>query len=136
MNTFFADLNLLTVMVAAAGAFALGGAWYSPPFFGQRWLEALGPQKDRLGSPMQAMAWHFVVVVVTAFAMAWLAHVGGIVGAREGLLMGLGVGIAFVATAMLSDYLFAGWSNELFLIQAGYRIAYLGLMGAILGAGR
>jgi len=49
------------------------------------------------------------------------------------LLVGLYTGVGFVATSLFSDYLFCGWSMKLFLIQAGYRVSALALMGAVLG---
>lgn len=35
---------------------------------------------------------------------------------------------------MYSDSLFCNWPFKLILIQAGHRVVYLALMGAILGA--
>ena len=52
------------------------------------------------------------------FGNAWLAALAG---------------IGFVATAMLSDSLFSGWGWRLYLIQTGYRVLYLMLIGAICG---
>ena len=75
-----------------------------------------------------------ITTLVTAFVLAVLLHALGITSMSRGALAGLGLGVGIVATSMLSDYLFCNWSIKLFLIQAGHRIAYLAVMGAILGA--
>ena len=52
---------------------------------------------------------------------------------EAGIRVAMICGVGLVATAMLSDSLFCGWGWKLYFIQSGYRLAYLVVMGAIIG---
>ena len=52
----------------------------------------------------------------------------------DGALTGLGVGAAWVATALGVTYLFSQKPFALYLIDAGYHVAYYIIAGAVLGA--
>jgi hypothetical protein len=54
----------------------------------------------------------------------------------DGAVLGLYIGVGFIAAAMASDYAFCRWPKELFFIQAGYRVVYSVIMGAILARWR
>ena len=54
-------------------------------------------------------------------------------GIARGAGVGALVGIGIVAMTMLSDALFSAWSLRLYLIQSGYRVLYIVLIGAIEG---
>ena len=130
----FDSINPLSVLVAAAAAFALGALWYLPEVFGAPWMAALHKQPKDLRAPLVPMSVSAVLLLVTAYALAIVVVAFDLFVWWEGAAMGLMVGLMFVAPAMLSDYLFAGWPRVLFAIQAGYRVLALGVMGAILGA--
>ncbi len=51
-------------------------------------------------------------------------------GAQTGILMSIG----FVATTTLTTYLYEGRPFHLFLINVGYIVVGLALMGAVIGA--
>jgi hypothetical protein len=52
----------------------------------------------------------------------------------EGAIHGLYIGIFFVAMSMGINYLYQRKSIKLWLIDAGYQIAFLGIQGMIIGA--
>jgi hypothetical protein len=52
----------------------------------------------------------------------------------DGLHIGLVAGLMFVATSMAINYLYQRRSLKLWLIDAGYQVCFMGLIGAILGA--
>ena len=64
-----------------------------------------------------------------AVLVSWFGFESALTGAAAGAFFG----ITLVATAMLSDSLFCGTGWPLYFIQAGYRVTYLVVMGAILG---
>ena len=134
--TDYAAISYLAVLVAAIAGFALGGLWYSPAMFLSVWMKALGKKKEELcgSSTAKPMAVTALTTLVTAYVLSLFIHGIGATNLMGGLLTGLSVGIGFVATSMLSDYLFCNFSIRLFLIQAGFRVVSLTLMGAILGA--
>ena len=128
------QLNWIAVLVAALSGMVLGAVWYSPLAFGNAWLKALGKSEDELASPLVAMAGSAIACLVSAVSMALLIYVSGLAGWTGGALIGLTAGIGIVAMTMLSDSLFSGWGWPLYLIQAGYRVLYLIVMGVIIGA--
>ena len=134
---FDADgVNWWAILVATAAGFMLGGVWYGP-LFGKAWLRAIGKKEEDLGSAAGPLVLSAFTAFATALLMALLINTLGTVETwLEGALLGLYIGIGFIAAAMASDYAFCRWPRELFLIQAGYRVAYSVIMGVILAAWR
>ena len=129
------DLNWLAILAATAAGFVLGGLWYGP-LFGKAWLAAIGKTADEIEPTPLPFVVSFFTAAVTAVLLAVLIQALGIASAAAGALLGLAVGLGFIATAMASDSAFCGWGLNLFLIQAGYRVSYSLIMGAILAAWR
>lgn len=128
----FIDLNWWAILVATLAGFALGGLWYGP-LFGNAWLAAMGKAAEDLEPSPTPFIVSAVTALITAIVLAALMVGLGISGWLGGLTLGLITGIGFIATAMASDTAFCGWGVNLFLIQAGYRVTYSIIMGAILG---
>ena len=128
----FAGLNWWAILVATAAAFVLGFLWYGP-VFGKAWVAALGKTEDEI----QPSPTPFVVSVVAALAtcvvVAALMKGLGMAGVLDGALLGLLTGVGFIAASTASDTAFCGWSWNLWAIQAGYRVVYSIVMGAIIG---
>lgn len=127
----FVGLNWWAIIVATLAAFALGWLWYGP-LFGKKWLEALG--KEELNPPPLPFVISFYAAFLTCIVLAALMNSLEITTWTSGLLIGAITGIGFIATSMASDSAFYGWGMPLFCIQAGYRVVYYILVGAILGA--
>ncbi len=124
--------NWWAVLVATILAFVLGGLWYGP-LFGKAWLAAMGKTEDEIEPSASPFIISFFTALVTAITLAWLVHALSVQGWGSGALLGLVTGIGFIATAMASDTAFCGWGLRLFIIQAGYRVVYSVVMGALLG---
>ena len=127
------SLNWIAVLGATVAAFALGAIWYGP-LFGRRWMGFVGlSEADVQGANMGLT--YGVTFVLQLIAVVVLALVMGPEATLvTGALTGLGVGAAWVATAMGVNALFSQESIGLYLINAGYHVAYYTLAGAILGA--
>ena len=65
--------------------------------------------------------------------LAILVQASGANGLPEGLLLGLIVGIGFVATTQAAQYSFEGRPLKLYLINTGYPALMLAIAGGILG---
>ena len=128
----FTGLNWWAVLAATATAFALGGLWYGP-LFGKAWLAALGKTEDDIEPSPQPFLVSAAAALATCIVVAALMAGIGMTGLGNGALFGALTGIGFIATAMASDSAFCGWGWKLWGIQAGYRVAYSVLMGAIIG---
>jgi hypothetical protein len=133
MYYHISHVNFWAVLVATIASFMLGGWWYSMSGFGRAWLAAIGKSMNDLGSPAVAMTLTFISTFITAIILAMLINALGdptlFRGARLGFILGVGI----VATSMFSDYVFSGNPLELFLIQSGYRVVLLTIMGGIIG---
>jgi hypothetical protein len=112
-------------------AFAFGLVWYAPPVFGRTWLKHNGitaeQMKDGRGHLRigPAIVLTFVTglmldVIMPAEALKW----------DDGAVMGLLVGLGLVAPAIAIHYIFSKRSVHLFLIDAGYSVFTLLIMGA------
>ena len=126
---------VLSIGGAAAVALVLGVVWYSPFGFGDAWVEASERQRAAGGDGYAPMLGSFVATVASAIALGVLLRLAGVTTAGAGAWFGLLVGVV-VAASMLSEYLFSAWPLSLFAIQAGFRIAYLVLMGVVLAVWR
>ena len=124
--------NWWAILVATVLAFVLGGLWYGP-LFGKAWLAAMGKTEEEIEPSASPFIISFFTALVTAITLAWLVHALSVQGWAAGALLGLVAGIGFIATAMASDTAFCGWGVRLFIIQAGYRVVYSVVMGALLG---
>lgn len=124
-------INLWAVLVAAASAFALGGLWYGP-LFKKTWCREAGVDPDAAPAhSARIFGGAFILSVVAASVFAWF------LGARPPLGFALGAGVVaglfWVATSFGINYLFAGRSLKLWLIDGGYHTLQFTLYGLILG---
>ena len=129
-------INWWAVLVAAVVGYLIGAVWYAPPVLGTRWMAALGKSRDQLGSPGVAMAMQFLVTVVMAVILAAIVARFGAANAVQGARIGFILAVGLIGTSMLTDWLFSGWNMRLFWIQCGYKVVFITVMGAILGAWR
>jgi hypothetical protein len=127
-------LNYLAIVAAAAAAFIIGGAWYSPALFGNAWMKAAGLNEAALGARKMGMVFTaaFLLALVMSFNLA--AFLQGPPNLAWGIAAGALAGIGWVAAAMGATYLFEARPLTLFLIDAGYHAVTFMVMGGILGA--
>ncbi|WP_020531514.1 DUF1761 domain-containing protein [Flexithrix dorotheae] len=132
------NINYLAVGVAALASFALGALWYSPVLFGKAWQNELGFTDEYLqeGNMAKIFGSSFLLMILMAFGMGMLlqGHGEPVIGWQGGLIHGLVVGFFFVGTSMGINLLYQRKSFILWLIDAGYQIIFLGIMGIIIGA--
>ena len=101
------DLNWLAVIVAALAYFLLGAVWYAPPVFGRAWMRASGIEVREGEGPGPAFyALPLVADIVAAVALGMLARATGSDSVGEGIVLGLVVGVGFVATVIATTGLF------------------------------
>lgn len=126
----------LEILIAAIAAFLLGFAWYTF-LFGKAWQAETGITDDQAKSG--AALTHglaFVMMAVLAFAVNFVVSLHEVAeqtfahGAFHGLLSAVTVGLPAVAI----NYLYQKKSLKLFLIDGGYLVAFMALMGGVLGA--
>jgi hypothetical protein len=129
-------INHAAVFVSAVAFFVLGWVWYDL-LFGRAWMALTGHA--------QMAASQMTLPLAGGFLLCWfLAYIIGVAladtsnpnpgrhGAEFGIFMGLGVWGSMLAM----NYLYEGRGLELWLINTGYVVAGMAMMGAIIGAWR
>ena len=129
------DVNYLAVALAALSAFLLGGLWYSPALFANKWMALSGQSEEKLKSGNMAVVFGgaFVLAFVAAFILAMLLE-GRVTEIQDAASAGFGIGLGLVATSLGVSYLFERRPLGLWLINSGYFVVQFTIMGAIIGA--
>lgn len=129
-------LNYWAILVAALSTFLLGGIWYSPAVFGKAWMRENGFTEEDLkkGNMVKIFGLAFLLGLVAAINLAMF--MGPDVDFSMGAFYGFLAGFGWVATFVGTHYLFERRSFKLFLINAGYSVVALTIMGIIIGVWR
>ena len=130
----FLEINWLSVVLAALSAFAIGSLWYSPVLFGKAWQKEIKLRDSDIKNANMPLIFgsSFVLNLIAALVLAMF--IGKEATAGFGAIAGFLVGIAWVATSIGINYLFARKSLKLYFIDAGYFVLFFPVMGLILGA--
>ena len=134
MSVDFSGINFLAVIVAVVIQFAAGAAWYG--VLSAPWLAAVGKTREEIPQGKNAMTAYLIALIGSVIGILALATIIQAIGADsllEGLLLGLTVGVGFVATSLAAQYSFEGRPLKLYFINAGYPVLMLAIAGSILG---
>lgn len=125
------DISIVAVVLVGISNMALGFFWYGP-IFGKKWMKEVGlTEKEINEGPGMGYLFSFLGAMFMGAVTSLLVHRLGIVQATDGLVLGLVVGLGYVGTTFLSNYIFANRSRALYLIDAGYQILAVVLAGLI-----
>lgn len=131
-------INHVATIVAAVIYFVMGAGWFT--LFSQAWLAGIGKTMEQLQHsgvpPAVPYAVAFVSALIMAYALAFLAGITDHTKASSGAKLGALLGLAFVATAFATEYVFEARSLQIFAINAGYPVVGMVVMGAIVGGWR
>ncbi|HKW41364.1 MAG TPA: DUF1761 domain-containing protein [Gemmatimonadales bacterium] len=136
-----ANVNILAVLVAALLTFVLGAFWYSPVLFAKQWMAAQGYTPEKLQEMKKRGATRAYVVsvlcyVVMAYVLSLLASYTNSTTLAQGLWLGFLSWLGFAATIGLTANMFSEKPIAAWVIDAGYQLAYLLIMGALLSLWR
>ena len=128
-------MQLISVLVAALGAWAFGAAWYMG--LSKVWIKAAGIECDENGKPMGAndptpFILSAIAMVIVAGFMRHIFATSGVVTAGAGLLSGLGVGLLFIAPGTMINNAYGKKPFTLTLIDGGYAVFGCAIIGLIL----
>ncbi|WP_339717882.1 DUF1761 domain-containing protein [Cyclobacterium amurskyense] len=133
MVSAFTNINWLSVIVASISSFLVGGIWYGP-LFGKAWMHAFRFTKSDLNTRNMPKVFGLSLLLAFVAALNLELFIGVNADISFGLIAGFLAGFGWVATLLGILYLFENRSFKAFLINAGYCILALTLMGGILGA--
>jgi hypothetical protein len=133
MGSAFANINWLSVIVASISSFLVGGVWYGP-LFGKAWMHAFGFTESDLNIRNMPKVFGLSLLLAFVAALNLELFIGVNADMSYGLTAGFLAGFGWVATLLGILYLFENRSFKAFLINAGYCVVALTLMGGVLGA--
>lgn len=127
-------MGYLAVIIAAAGGYAFGAAWYMT--LSKPWIAASGVAVDASGKPVNSGPLPFILsavaMIVVAGMMRHVFSMAGIDGFGKGLLAGLGIGLFFISPWIMINNAYGGRPFRLTIIDGGYATLGCGVIGAIL----
>ncbi|WP_353778647.1 DUF1761 family protein [Winogradskyella sp. 3972H.M.0a.05] len=133
LATAVENINWLSVIVAAVSSFLIGGIWYGP-LFGKGWMTEFGVTEEDLKKRSVPKTFGLSLLLACIAALILEMFIGSEADVTFGTLAGFFTGFGWVATMLGILYLFEMKSLKAYIINAGYCIVALTLMGAILGA--
>jgi hypothetical protein len=127
--------NYVAVVVSAVVYWVLGAVWYGF-LFGKAWmdLEHLSMDQTKSMNPVLPYIITFVLNLLIAFFLAQLCTWRNASTAARGASLGVLLWIGFVGPITYTTNMYEMRPFNLFLINEGYSLVGLLLMGAILGA--
>jgi hypothetical protein len=129
--------NYAAVIVSAIVYWLLGAVWYGV-LFGKSWMELEHISMDQAKSmnPVLPYVVTFILNLVIAFFLAQLCTWRNASTAARGASLGVLLWIGFVGPITYTTNMYEMRPFNLFLINEGFSLVGLLLMGAILGAWR
>ncbi len=129
-------INWLAVVAAALSAFVLGGIWYSPLLLGNLWMKEnrFTTETVKAGNKGKIFGWSLVLSLIMAVNLAMFlnsADMNLALGLTYGALAGVW---AFCAIAIVALFEMKGLAY--ILINGGYALVALAVMGGIIGGWR
>jgi hypothetical protein len=131
------QINFLAVLVAGICPFAIGAVWYSPIAFGKLWAESHGYGAAKLkGMYQRAFGVSLLCYLFMALVLSILVALTGVATFVQGMWLGTLAWAGFAFTIGLNGKMFSDKPLSAFLIDTGYQLIYLNVMGGILAAWR
>ena len=126
-------VNYLAVVIAALAAFGLAMVWHTVLF--KAWRASLA---NTAGVEGRSYVVPFLITFLALLLMAWM--LAGLMGhlaqlnIRGGVMTAFFVWVGFVVTIMAVSHAFTGAKPMLTVIDGGYWLLALLIMGAVIGA--
>lgn len=136
----FEEINYAAVAVAGLGAFFLGALWYTA-LFGQTWRRLAGFTEEKIKElqtqrgPAVFFGGMIVSYLLIAFVVGALAASLNVTTPVGGAVLGLLLWLA-VAAAGMTWHLAGDKPIGMYLIDVSFQLAFLVMMGAVLGTWR
>lgn len=126
-------MNWFGIILAAIAQMVVGFIWYGP-LFGKTWMSMMGINTQRMSREGMGRTYAIQAVgsLVTAYVLAKLVGMMGAKTLAAGVQAGFWVWLGFVATVTLGSVLYERRSWNLYVLNNGYQLVSLAIMGAIL----
>ena len=128
-------INHVAVWAAGIVHFLLGAGWYT--LLGPAWMQGIGKTEAQLQAEHGHSPLPYIIALgaalVIAYAIAWLLPKLGTPTAGSGAKAGATLAFALIGSALATNYAFEARPLSLWLINVGYMVIGMTLMGAIVG---
>ncbi|HEY3037364.1 MAG TPA: DUF1761 domain-containing protein [Pyrinomonadaceae bacterium] len=129
------------VIVATLAHYLLGGLWYSPLLFGNKFLQIIGWPPEKLAemekqSPAKELAIAFVTSLVLVYILAHFVQYTKAKTAWGGIQTAFWLWLGFIVTTQLATVIFEQRPLGLYLINIGYQLVGCAIAGMILAIWR
>lgn len=126
----------LEIIIAAAAAFLLGFGWYTA-LFGKAWQAESGVTDEEAQQDMaRTHGLSFLMMCILAFGNNYVIELHPVADQTfvHGAFHGVLAACLYAIPAVAIHYLYQRKSLKLFLIDAGYILAFFALMSGVLAA--
>lgn len=128
-------MEFVSVLVAAAGAYAFGALWYM--INAKAWMAAAGVEADENGRPKGGSSFgpYLVSAIMVILVAGMTRHVffeAGIDTLGKGILSGLGLGAFIASPWIVTNYAYSMRPLALTLIDCAYATIGCAIIGGIL----
>jgi hypothetical protein len=129
------------VIVATLAHYILGGLWYSPLLFGNKFIQLINWTPEQLRqvesqSHTKELLLAFVMSLVLVYVLAHFVNYTKATSALGGIQTAFWIWLGFVVTTQAPTVIFEGRSFGLFAINVAYQLVGCALAGAILAIWR
>jgi len=129
------------VIVATIVHFILGGLWYSPLLFGNKFLQLINWSPQRIQqaqneSHAKELVIAFVMSLILVYILAHFVQYTKATSVMGGIQTAFWLWLGFVVTTHVPTVIFEGRNFGLFLINVGYQFVGCALAGVILAIWR
>ena len=134
------SVNFPAIVVAAIAAFALGEVWYGRLMFRERWIAVNGWTAADIAAmrkgKVPTVAITFGCWLAMATALGILSQRIGINSAWGELKLALVCWAGFAVSVGLRRHMYSARRPAVFVIETGYQLASLVIMGLVIGVWR
>ena len=128
-------MEIVNVLVAAAGSWAFGAIWYMA--LSKPWLEAAGIECDENGKPKNGgsptpFILSAIAMILVAGMMRHIIAQAGIDTLLKGLMTGFGIGLFMISPWIMINNAYGMRPFKLTLIDSGYAVFGCTIIGFIL----
>lgn len=128
-------INWLAIVVAAIIPMVVGGLWYSNLLFAKQWLALMGKTEQEIKSsfsPAKSYGITFVMCLVMAYVMDYFVHYTLSTTFLQGMKIGFALWVGLAVTTSYQTVIFQGVKQGLYMMNMGYNLVSMLLMGGLL----
>jgi len=123
--------SLVAGLVVAVLNMVVGFIWYGP-LFSKLWMREVGLSEKEIGNgPGIGYLYTMVAAFIMGCVASFLVGLTGVTSVADGLVLGLLIGVGFVATSFATTYIFSMRSLKLYFIDVTYQVITIVLAGAV-----